>query len=96
MTNDFATKQQFHEQFYQQTSSELLEHINSFIEKMDELSEKTQGIEVREHPQLHNNFVRRTFVARRNPIIVCPDQFMFSFRQPLIEIYPNYYTVLSA
>jgi hypothetical protein len=58
----FATKQQFHEQYYQHMSSKLLEHIDSFIEKLDELSEKKQGRDVREYPQLplilpHNDFV---------------------------------------
>lgn len=70
MAGDNATKQQLHEQHYPQTSSKLLEHIDSFLNQLDELSGKSQGRDVREHPRLplilrHNEFVKKTFLAVR-------------------------------
>jgi len=70
MDGDYDTKQALHEQFYQDTSMKLLEHIDDFIQQLDELSEKSVGRDVREHPRLplilrHNEFVRNTFLTVR-------------------------------
>ena len=70
MAGDFDTKQHFHKLYYAQTSSKLLEHIDTFLYQLEELSEKTQGRDIREHPRLplilrHNDFVRNTFLAVR-------------------------------
>eukprot|EP00531_Pseudo-nitzschia_arenysensis_P007227 CAMPEP_0116114766 /NCGR_PEP_ID=MMETSP0329-20121206/150_1 /TAXON_ID=697910 /ORGANISM="Pseudo-nitzschia arenysensis, Strain B593" /LENGTH=448 /DNA_ID=CAMNT_0003608157 /DNA_START=38 /DNA_END=1380 /DNA_ORIENTATION=+ len=63
MDNDYETKQALHEQFYQDTSMKLLEHIDDFIQQLDELSAKSVGRDVNDHPRLplilrHNEFVR--------------------------------------
>jgi len=68
--DDYETKQALHEQYYQDTSLKLLEHIDDFINQLDELSVKSIGKDVNEHPRLplilrHNEFVRETFLAVR-------------------------------
>ena len=74
---DSKTRIMLHEKHYQATSSALLEHIDTFIEQLDNLNEKanTIGREAtyvrREHPRLplimeHNNFVKQTFLNVRN------------------------------
>lgn len=70
MDQDYATKQALHEQYYQDTSMKLLEHIDGFIEQLDKLSEKSVGRDVHDHPRLplilrHNEFVRNTFLTVR-------------------------------
>ena len=70
MTGEYNTKQQLHEQYYPRTSAKLLEHIDTFLHQLEELSGKTQWRDVREHPRLpliqrHNDFVRNTFLAVR-------------------------------
>jgi len=70
MDGDYETKQMLHEQYYSQTSLKLLEHIDSFINQLDELSAKSDGKSPHEHPRLplilkHNEFVRNTFLAVR-------------------------------
>ena len=37
-TGDYATKQALHEKYYAQTSTALLEHIENFIEDIDQTS----------------------------------------------------------
>ena len=70
MEEDYETKQLLHQQYYQETSGKLLDHIDSFIQKLDELSVKSVGIDINQHPRLptilrHNEFVRDTFLAVR-------------------------------
>eukprot|EP00536_Pseudo-nitzschia_multiseries_P000103 jgi/Psemu1/299852/fgenesh1_kg.2_\ len=70
MDGDYQTKQMLHEQYYSQTSLKLLEHIDTFINQLDELSTKSSGMSFNEHPRLplilkHNEFVRNTFLAVR-------------------------------
>ena len=70
MENDFETKQALHEQYYPETSQKLLEHIDDFIHQLDELSSKSMGRDINEHPRLplilrHNEFVRNSFLAVR-------------------------------
>jgi len=68
--DDYETKQALHELYYQDTSQKLLDHIDDFINQLDELSAKSAGRDVNEHPRLplilsHNEFVRNTFLAVR-------------------------------
>jgi len=70
MDDDYETKQALHEQYYEETSLKLLEHIDDFISQLDELSVKVVGRDVNDHPRLplilrHNEFVRSTFLAVR-------------------------------
>ena len=70
MDGDYETKQILHEQYYPETSAKLLEHIDTFINQLDELSTKSMGRDVHEHPRLplilkHNEFVRNTFFTVR-------------------------------
>ena len=71
MNGDDATKQSIHEQYYAETSAKLLEHIDSFLLQLDELSGKAYGRDVKDHPRLplilrHNQFVKETFLAVRS------------------------------
>lgn len=70
MDGDEQTKQLLHEQYYSETSRKLLIHIDSFIQQLEELSAKTIGMDINQHPRLpiilnHNEFVRDTFLAVR-------------------------------
>ena len=70
MSADYDTKQQLHEQHYPKTYSKLLEHIDTFLHQLAELSAKSQGRDIKDHPRLpliwrHNEFVRKTFLAVR-------------------------------
>jgi hypothetical protein len=70
MSGDSKTKQLFHEQYYSETAAQLRNHIDTFLDRLDELSAKTEGKDVNEHPRLplilkHNEFVKRTFLAVR-------------------------------
>ena len=67
---DYETKQLLHQQYYPETAAKLLGHIDSFIGQLDELSAKTYGMDIYEHPRLplilaHNDFVRNVFLAVR-------------------------------
>lgn len=69
--DDYETKQMLHEKYYPDTSSQLLQHINEFIDQLDKLSGKTEGRSIDEHPRLplitrHNQFVRDIFMTVRN------------------------------
>lgn len=70
LDGDEATKQELHEMYYGETSMKLLEHIDGFLAQLDDLSSKSVGRSVEEHPRLplilrHNEFVRNTFLAVR-------------------------------
>lgn len=67
---DYAAKQAIHNQFYQQTSTCLLNHIDTFVNQLDALSQKTIGRDPVLHPRLplirrHNSFVKETFLTVR-------------------------------
>ena len=71
MNGDYETKQSIHEQYYQETAAILLEHIDGFLHKLDELSAKAHERDMNDHPRLplilrHNYFVRNTFLAVRS------------------------------
>jgi hypothetical protein len=70
MDGDYETKQSFHEHYYPETAAKLLDHIDSFLGQLDELSAKGDGRDINEHPRLplivkHNEFVKNTFLAVR-------------------------------
>jgi len=68
MSGDVDTKQAIHQHFYPQTLASLQEHVDAFLNQLDELSAKGAGKDVSEHPRLplilkHNAFVKETFLA---------------------------------
>jgi len=71
MNGDDATKQAFHQQWwYLKTSTALQKHVDTFINKLDDLALKSKGKNLLEHPRLplilqHNEFVKKTFLAVR-------------------------------
>lgn len=71
MKGDYETKQRFHEQYYPETAAKLQTHIDTFLNQLDELTWKSNGKDLSEHPRLplilkHNEFVKNTFLAVRN------------------------------
>jgi len=71
MCGDGNTKQAIHQNFFLQTSTEVKNHVDTFLKQLDELSSKAVGQDTNEHPRLplimkHNEFVRNTFVNVKN------------------------------
>ena len=71
-TGDESTKAGIHEQFRYQTLSEIKRHVDTFLDSLDTLEQKSYGKSLEEHPRLplilrHNQFVRETFMkVQRN------------------------------
>jgi hypothetical protein len=70
VNGDYATKQAFHQQFYPETSAKLKEHIDTFLQELDELSAKAHVMNVNQHPRApmilkHNELVKNSFLAVR-------------------------------
>jgi hypothetical protein len=70
MNGDYATKQAFHQQYYPETSAKLKEHIDTFLQELDELSAKACNMNVNQHPRAplilkHNELVKNSFLAVR-------------------------------
>ena len=66
MNGDEATKQGIHEYYYEQTAGALQNHIQSFLQDLEETSRIGATKDVNEHPRLplilsHNAFVKETF-----------------------------------
>lgn len=66
VNGDEDTKNAIHQQFMAQTSKELKQHVDTFLEQLDVLSAKGDGKDWAEHPRLplilrHNEFVKATF-----------------------------------
>lgn len=66
VNGDENTKNAIHEQYMPQTSQELKQHVDTFLEQLDVLSAKADGKDWNEHPRLplilrHNEFVKSTF-----------------------------------
>jgi hypothetical protein len=64
---DEATKNQFHEQYFQYTIEELRNHVDSTLADLDRLSNIARSYDVRTHPRVpvilqHNSFVKETFM----------------------------------
>ena len=74
---DYETKQSIHQQFLLETSSKIKNHVDLFLEQLDELSAKAYANDPAEHPRIplileHNTFVRDTFLRvkeRIDPIV---------------------------
>lgn len=67
MNGDADTKNSIHQQYFPMTSRTIQIHVNSFIEELDQLSEKAAAKDVNEHPRVplileHNAFVKQTFM----------------------------------
>eukprot|EP00980_Cylindrotheca_fusiformis_P028584 scaffold22613_cov126-Cylindrotheca_fusiformis.AAC.4 len=66
-SGDEATKNQFHEQYFQYTVEELRNHVDSTLADLDRLSNIARSYDVRTHPRApvilqHNAFVKETFL----------------------------------
>lgn len=71
MNGDSATKQLLHERHYTETSAKLWEHIDTFLNELNLLSDKACGRDFETHPRLplilrHNEFVKMNFLAVRS------------------------------
>jgi hypothetical protein len=67
MSGDEATKAAIHEQFRYETLTEIKTHVDTFLESLAALENKSWGKDVSEHPRLplilrHNEFVKETFL----------------------------------
>lgn len=67
VSGDYDTKQQYHQHYFQQTLATLRNHVDTFLGSLDQLTAKTVGRDVNDHPRLplimgHNEFVRGTFL----------------------------------
>lgn len=77
MSGDQNTKQAIHQQYFYQTSSALKKHVDDFLKSLDDLSAKSAGKDINEHPRLplilrHNEFVKETFLkvkANLDPMV---------------------------
>jgi len=70
-TNDEATKQQYHDSYYQYTLQALKNHVYSILGDVDQLTMKAQSYDLETHPRVpvivaHNNLVRDTFTMTAN------------------------------
>jgi hypothetical protein len=73
MTGDASTKNAIHQQYFEQTSRALKNHVDTFLQQLDELSEKALAKDLNEHPRIplilrHNEFVRETFLTVKDRI----------------------------
>jgi len=77
INQDWETKQALHERYRYETSSYLQNHVDTFLDQLQALSNKAIGKDVNEHPRLplilnHNEFVKNTFLnvkANLDPIV---------------------------
>eukprot|EP00980_Cylindrotheca_fusiformis_P005420 scaffold1157_cov122-Cylindrotheca_fusiformis.AAC.12 len=70
MSGDDETKQALHGEYYSETLSVLKNHVETFLNELDELSSRTIGKDLNEHPRIpiilkHNEFVKDTFLKVR-------------------------------
>jgi hypothetical protein len=62
-----STAKKLNQQYFQYTHLALLQHVESIIATVDELTARASSYDVRTHPRVpvivaHNNIVRDTFV----------------------------------
>ena len=67
VNGDEATKAGIHEQFRYETLCAIKKHVDTFLESLDTLEQKSYGKSMDEHPRLplilrHNQFVKQTFL----------------------------------
>lgn len=65
-TNDEASKQEIHGQYFQYTLDALKQHVYSILGDVDQLTQTAQSYDLQTHPRVpvivaHNNLVRDTF-----------------------------------
>lgn len=71
MNGDHDTKQSYHEHYFAETSAALREHVDTFLEELDKLSNNAAGRgDLNRHPRLpliqrHNEYVKKTFLDVR-------------------------------
>lgn len=74
---DAETKNAIHSEYFLETTTALKQHVDTFLENLEELSAKGDGKSVEDHPRLplimrHNAFVRQTFLnvkAQLDPMV---------------------------
>jgi len=74
---DTDTKQTMHQHYFPQTAAALIDHIDTFLQQLEEVSSKatTVGQDIQQqHPRIplileHNHFVRNSFLAVRNNVM---------------------------
>lgn len=77
MSGDIDLKRAIHQEYMLETSTELKNHVDTFLTQLDILSAKGDGKDLNEHPRLplilkHNEFVKQTFLnvkARLDPMV---------------------------
>ena len=65
-TNDEATKQQYHDYYFQYTLQEMKNHVYDILGQVDQLTMKAQSYDLQTHPRVpvivaHNELVKNTF-----------------------------------
>jgi hypothetical protein len=70
MRGDGDTKRALHEQYYTETSKALRNHVDTFLNQLEELSDRATSRDPNLHPRLplilkHNEFVKETFLKVR-------------------------------
>ena len=83
VNGDEATKSAIHQQYMPQTSAELKQHVDTFLEQLDSLSAKADGKDWNEHPRLplilrHNEFVRSTFENVKLKLDPMVEEYMYA------------------
>jgi len=73
MNGDVDTKNAIHQQYFHMTSRVIQIHVNSFIEELDQLTEKASKMDINKHPRVplileHNQFVKQTFLRVKGNI----------------------------
>ena len=68
MNGEYEMKQTFHSQYFAQTLAKLQNHVDNFLEELDELMAKIDSSDQTIHPRLplllkHNEFVKQTFMT---------------------------------
>lgn len=71
---DIDTKQAYHQHYFPQTSAALLEHVDSFLQRLGKVTNKAIDADINEHPRIpiilaHNEFVRNVFITVRSYVI---------------------------
>jgi hypothetical protein len=73
MSDDYDTKQAFHQHYWDCTKGLLKDHVDSFLQQLESLSSQANNpsINLADHPRLplilkHNGFVQKTFLAVRD------------------------------
>jgi len=77
MSGDANTKAAIHHEYFLETTTEIKNHVDTFLFQLDELSRKAVGQNMGRHPRLplilrHNDFIRHTFVRvkeRLDPMV---------------------------